>query len=111
MVNARIELTARPTQVLLDESIAPPKNARVYLSNATSKANCEVLSDLREIVRSQVALLKVHSRGDLLSNAEADVLLKLTKVYQMMDSSTEKEHGKYDFSQLSEEKLKSLISG
>jgi hypothetical protein len=92
----------------LSSEYVPPSRAKVYLMNATSESNCDILSDIREIVQNQVMQLKHAARDSILTVGQADVLMKLTKVYQVMDSSTDKEHNKYDFSQLSEEKLKKL---
>lgn len=85
----------------------PVSKAKVHLERKTSEVNSRVLDGIRGIIANQVELIKRDS-SERMSPAEADVLLKLCRTYQIMDVSTDKEHAKYDFSQFSVEELKKL---
>jgi hypothetical protein len=80
----------------------------VYLQGVTSKTTARTIDDLRGIVSNQVALLKERSAVSVLSREDADVLLKIVKTFQMVDTVTDREHAKYDLTRLSEDELKAL---
>lgn len=88
-----------------------PCKASVRLMRATSESNAGIIEDIRDAVRNQVARIKATSACEDLTCQQADTLLKLTKVFQIMDTATDKEHAKYNFSTLSEDQLRALADG
>lgn len=111
MAKLLINGVADPAPMNLNSDYQLPTRAKVYLESATSEANCDILSDIREIVRSTVNRLSVKTQTQELNSKEADILLKITKVYQALDSSTEKEHAKYQMTDKSVEDLKAIAAG
>lgn len=92
----------------MDSKVVPVSKAKVYLQGITSKQNARTIDDLRAIVTNQIGLLRECSGSEIFTDKRAEVLLKVVKAFQIMDSAADKEIDKYDLSQLSEEELKAL---
>lgn len=101
---------SEPRQFLMDSKVSQPSKAKVYLQGITSKQNARTIDDLRTIITNQIGLLRQCSGSDVFTDKRADVLLKLVKAFEIMDKATEKEHAKYDLTQLTDEELKALAS-
>jgi len=84
------------------------KSVKARLRMATASANADILTALRSIVTSQLNTLKQDALQGTFSASQAAVLHKLAQTYSLIDSHTEKEHKKYDFSKESKEELESM---
>ena len=75
-----------------------PRAARRILHDvrqATSEANAAALTDLRDIVLQQLALLKSKASRGTFSNQESQLLINLAKTHKLVSDETVKEHANY----------------
>jgi len=77
---------------------------------ATAASNADILSDMRTVVRRQLELLRLHGNESLFSAAQGSLLHKLAQTYSILDSHTDKEHQKYDFSDRADAELERLAA-
>jgi hypothetical protein len=60
-------------------------------------------------VRTEVKRLKRVTEHESLNSKQAEILMKLAKTYQLMDTATDKEHLKYRLNERTDEDLKSML--
>lgn len=104
-------LSEQPRRFLVESGESKVFRAKVVMQKVTSQANSAILNDLRSIVRNQVDLLRQSAGSEAMSEAQANVLMKLAKTYQLMNNETEKEQKNYDYSALSDEELGKIAGG
>lgn len=109
---SRISASANKEEYLGEGKLAPlnhasinDKTLRSRIKMATATDNADILTRLRGLVRTQ--LIKLEGTGTF-SSKEAQILHKLAQTYAILDSHTEKEQRKYDFSDRSAAELEEM---
>ncbi len=102
VVTRRTEGELPPGHSIFNE----PKLVKRQVIMATAADNAQILTEIRDIVRTQLQKLKSDGLSQSFTPAQASILHRLTQVYAIMDHHTQAEHRRYDYSGASEEDLK-----
>ncbi len=86
-------------------ALGDQKAVKRTLMVATARDNADILTEMRDIVRNQLNLLRKNTTSAQFSPKEAAILHKLAQTYAILDAKTREEHARYDYSDMSEEEL------
>ncbi len=85
--------------------LADQRTVKRTIMVATAADNADILTEMRDIVRNQLRLLRQGTASAQFTPKEAAILHKLAQTYAILDAKTREEHARYDYSDMSEEEL------
>ncbi len=83
-------------------------SVKARLHRMTAADTADILTQLRQIVKGQIAQYAQASLSGPFSLSQASALHKIAQTFSLLESKTEREHEKYDFSGASKEDLAEL---